>query len=158
MSWRNVIRFVLLTGVLATIATPVLAQSWSDEQLGVWAVIQAQWQAAMEKDGTWPDRVLHEKFLGWANDNPAPRSKMSTSQWTRYGNENSTTLMQELYPIGIAVHGNTAVAHYLYSNATENRKGERQTTHGRYPDILVRDGETWRFIAWHGGDDPQSGT
>lgn len=157
MNWRRMIALASVTSVLAAVSSPVVAQSWSNEQLEVWGVIQAQWQAAMEKNATWPDRFLHEKFLGWTNENPAPRSKSSTRNWTRYGDENSTTLMQELYPLGIVVHGNTAVAHYFFSTATEDRKAERRTTHGRYTDILVRDGGTWRFIAWHGGDDPQSG-
>ncbi len=155
MSWRNALCLAAVTGVLAAVSTPVVAQTWSAEQLEVWTVIQAQWQAAMEKDATWPDRFLHDRFLGWSNENPAPRSKASTRRWTRYGDENSTTLMQELHPLGIVVHGNTAVAHYLYSTATEDREGERETTHGRYTDILVRDGGTWQFIAWHGGDDAE---
>ncbi|UCC85247.1 MAG: nuclear transport factor 2 family protein [Gemmatimonadota bacterium] len=156
MSWRHRAITVALAGVTASMATPGLAQNWSGDQLEVWAVIQAQWQAAMEKDATWPERFLHESFLGWGNENPAPRDKASTDKWTRYGMENSTTLMQELSPIGIVVHDNTAVAHYFYSTASENRKGERETTHGRYTDVLVRDRGTWRFLAWHGGDDPDN--
>ncbi|NIN67917.1 MAG: hypothetical protein GTO63_25075, partial [Anaerolineae bacterium] len=138
MSWKYAALAISLAGVTGSIATPALAQTWSNDQLEVWAVIQAQWQAAMEEDATWPERFLHESFLGWANENPAPRDKASTDRWNRYDMENSKTLMQELYPIGIVVHGNTAVAHYLYSTASENRRGERETTHGRYTDVLVR--------------------
>jgi hypothetical protein len=47
----------------------------------------------------------------------------------------------------------TAVAHYLYSNATENRDGETDVSNGRYTDVLVRIDGQWKFIAWHGGDD-----
>ncbi len=158
MNWRTAVGLVAFTGVLTGLARPGLAQSWSEQQLEVWGVIQAQWQAAMEEDASWPDRFLHGTFLGWGNENPAPRGQSSTRDWTRYDDQNSTTLMQELYPIGIVVHGNTAVAHYFYSVASENRKGERQTTHGRYTDVLVREGNTWRFLAWHGGDNPEGGS
>ena len=68
--------------------------------------------------------------------------------------EDSTTLMQELSPFGIIVHGNTAVAHYVYSLTAEDKEGNRKTVHGRYTDVLVKDGENWVFLAWHGGDDP----
>jgi hypothetical protein len=68
--------------------------------------------------------------------------------------ENSTALLQELYPVGIIVHGNTAVAHYFYSQASENRKGERETVHGHYTDILVKENGTLQFLAWSGGDNP----
>lgn len=135
-------------------ATSLPAQQWSAEQQEVWTVIQAQWAATMEKDATWPDRFLHDDFLGWGNDTPAPRGKSSQGMWSRYEMENATTLVQELYPIGIVVEGNTAVAHYFYSTASENRKGDRETTHGRYTDVLVKEGDSWRFIAWQGGDDP----
>ncbi len=156
MRYRTATNLLALTGLLASTPTAAVAQTWSAEQLDVWEVIDAQWQAAMAKDGTWPERFLHAQFRGWANENPAPRDKSTTERWTRYGDENSTTLMQELFPLSIIVHENTAVAHYLYSMATENRNGERRTTHGRYTDILVRDGDSWRFIAWHGGDEPET--
>jgi ketosteroid isomerase-like protein len=52
------------------------------------------------------------------------------------------------------VHGNTAVAHYFYTEAAEDRKGERKTTHGRYTDVLVKENGTWQFLAWSGGDNP----
>ncbi|MDH3458166.1 MAG: nuclear transport factor 2 family protein [Gemmatimonadota bacterium] len=151
---RIAVSLFAVAGLLASMSTAATAQTWSPEQLGVWGVIEAQWQAAAAEDGTWPDRFLHDQFRGWANEFPAPRDKSSTERWMRYSVENSTTLMHELFPLNIIVQGNIAVAHYLYAIATENRKGERRTTHGRFTDILVRDGDRWRFIAWHGGDDP----
>jgi uncharacterized membrane protein len=46
-----------------------------------------------------------------------------------------------------------AVAHYLYTNAIENKEGETEVSNGRYTDVLVRVDGSWKFIAWHGGDD-----
>jgi len=123
MSWRHAAMAVSLAGITVSMATPALAQTWSNEQLEVWDVIQAQWQASMEEDATWPERFLHESFLGWANENPAPRDEASTDKWNRYGMENSTTLMQELYPVGIIVQGNTAVAHYFSQQQPRIEKG-----------------------------------
>ncbi len=117
-------------------------------------MIEAQWKASMEKDTSWPDKVLQEKFLGWDIERPMPQDKSSIHSWTRYTIENTTTLLQELYPVGIIVQGNTAVAHYFYSQASENRKGERETSHGRYTDVLVKENGTWQFLAWSGGDNP----
>ncbi len=149
-------RFTLpAIALLLVLASPAPAQQWSAEQLEVWDVIQSQWAATMEKDASWPDRFLHDAFMGWGNDQPAPRSKDSRTMWSRYGMENSTTLVQELYPIAIMVEGNTAVAHYFYSTAAEDRKGDRETTSGRYTDVLLNDGGAWRFIAWHGGEEAE---
>jgi hypothetical protein len=144
---------VILCGIGVAVA-PAFGQTWSDKQLEVWNVIEAQWKASMEKDTTWPDKYLHEKLLAWSDERPMPRDKSSFHKWIRYEMENSTVLLQELYPVGIVVHGNTAVAHYFYSQASENRKGERKTVHGRYTDILVKENGTWQFLAWRGGDNP----
>ena len=146
---------LIFLGLGATVMT-ASGQTWSDKQLEVWNVIEAQWKAAMEKEANWTDKYLHDNFLGWGNQNPTPRNKASVHKWNRYETENSTTLLQELFPIGIVVQGNTAVAHYFYSSATEDKKGERKTAHGKYTDILVKENDTWRFLAWRGGDNPVS--
>jgi hypothetical protein len=109
---------VTVTALLApSISHPVEAQTWSAEQLEVWAFVRADWDASMQKDPGRVERNLHASFQGWANDLPAPRDREWTARWNRYGDENSTTLMQQLTPLAIIVEGNTAVAHYLYSTA-----------------------------------------
>jgi hypothetical protein len=154
MRMRHLLSIIVILSATGAAIAPVFGQTWSDEQIEVWNVIEAQWKASMEKDATWTAKYLHEKFLAWSDESPMPRDKSSYHKWGRYGMENSTTLLQELYPVGIVVHGNTAVAHYFYSEASENRKDERKTVHGRYTDILVKENGTWRFLAWHGGDNP----
>lgn len=154
MNRRLIPLTVFLVITACTVPGSSHAQSWTTEQLEVWRVIQSQWQATMDKDTTWPDRLLHDRFMGWNNATPAPRDKASTAKWSRYNMEDGTTLVQELSPLGIVVQGSTAVAHYVYSVASEDREGKRQTRHGRYTDVLVRDGGSWRFLAWHGGADP----
>ena len=83
-----------------------------------------------------------------------PRDRSSARKWNRYGIGNSTTLLQELYPVGIVVHDNTAVVHYFYSQAAEDRKDERKTVHGRFTDVLVKEKGKWLYLAWSGGDNP----
>ena len=156
MRMRHLLSIIVILSATGAAIAPAFGQTWSDEQIKVWNVIEAQWKASMEKDATWTEKYLHVKFLGWDDERPIPRDKSSVNKWNRYGIENSTTLIQELYPVGIVVHGNTAVAHYFYSQASENRKGERKTVHGRYTDILVKENGAWRFLAWSGGDNPTS--
>ena len=139
--------------VLCMLAVSASAQTWSQEQLEVWKVIQDQWEAAKSRDVSWPDRFLHPSFLGWSDENPMPRDKVSTKRWEGYNSTNSRTIEQELNPVGIVVVGTTAVVHYYFSLATESSKGERETNHGRYTDILVKVDEGWQFIAWRGGEE-----
>ena len=154
MKMRHLLSVIVILSATGAAVAPAFGQTWSDKQLEVWNVIEAQWKASMEKDATWPDKYLHEKLIAWGDEIPMPRDKSSMDKWVRYGMENSTTLLQELYPVGIIVQGNTAVAHYFYSQASENRKGERETSHGRYTDVLVKENGTWQFLAWSGGDNP----
>ena len=61
-----------------------------------------------------------------ARSNPAPRDADSTNNWARYGSENSKELMRELSPLEIVIVGNTAVAHYYYSSASETLRGPKK--------------------------------
>lgn len=143
----------LLIGLV--VSAPAMGQDWSPEQTEVWNTIVAQWEADKAGDSTWIETALHPAFLGWSDENPMPRDKESVKRWDKYGSENSKDLEQQLSPVGITVDGATAVAHYYYSNAAEDREGKRKTTHGRYTDVLVKQDGKWIFIAWRGGDDPR---
>jgi hypothetical protein len=113
--------------------------------------VQAQWQASMAKDSGWMERFLHRDFRGWGADEPAPRDKESAARWARYEMEGGSTVVQDLAPMAILVHGTTAVVHYHFSQARADREGKHSTVHGRYTDTLVKEGNQWRFLAWSGG-------
>ena len=69
--------------------------------------------------------------------------------------DSGTVLQQELFPISATITGNVAVLQYRYMVARENYKKERETVTGHYTDVLIKDGDSWKFIAWEGGDDPK---
>jgi ketosteroid isomerase-like protein len=129
------------------------AQDTTDDYVAVWSVIEAQWEAAQRGDRRWVEQLLSADFSGWRNDAPAPRDKASTRMWNDFEAKQDKGLAHELYPLSTVIHGDMAVAHYLYTNAVEDKEGETEVSNGRYTDVLVRDGDTWKFIAWHGGED-----
>lgn len=130
-----------------------VAEDTTDDYVAVWSVIEQQWEAAQRGERRWVEELLSADFIGWPNDSPAPRDRASIRLWNDFGTKQSKGLAHELYPLSTVIHGNMAVAHYLYTNATENKDGETKVSSGRYTDVLVRiDGE-WKFISWHGGDD-----
>jgi len=134
----------------------VLAQATTDDA-AVWSVVERQWEASQQGDSKWVDTLLAEDFTGWSNANPTPRTKESVRMWQKFESKQWDGEMHELYPLSIVVHGDMAVAHYLYSNAGEDAEGETRVINGRFTDVLVRiDGE-WKFIAWHGGSDGDDG-
>lgn len=145
--------FLLTCAVVAFLAvtTPANAQSSVDDQAAVWATVEEAWTAQDRGDNGWVDRMLSADFMGWPNESPAPRSKGSTRMWDRFDREQNKGMGHELYPLSIVVHGDMAVVHYLYTAAYQSRDKKTVVSNGRYTDILVRDGNAWKFISWHGG-------
>jgi len=152
MNIREVFRLVL-TSVLLLSFAGVLAQDSSNDSADVWSVIEEQWNADEKGDKKWPDRLLTNDFAGWRTDSPAPRSKSSIKMWDRLDNEMGKMVAHELYPLSIIVHDDVAVAHYLYSSATQSKDGEVDMRNGRFTDVLVRTEDGWKFLTWHGGLD-----
>ncbi len=146
------LKFSALAAVLLS-AGLAFAQDEPDPHADVWAVVEAQWNADEKGDKKWIDRMLVEDFVGWGKEAPAPRSKLSTKLWDRFNDTQGRGLAHELYPLSIIVHGDTAVAHYLYSMAYESKDKKVEVSNGRYSDILVRTEDGWKFLAWHGGKD-----
>ena len=156
---------LLMIGGLLAVASPTLAQDDADAgdaqeavsstnpRADVWAAVEGQWNAATKNTDRWIDDYLADEFVGWGKDSPAPRSKSSTRLWDRFERSQGRVVAHELYPLSIVVHGNTAIAHYLYTSAFEDKDGKVDVSNGRYTDILVFDDGDWKFIAWHGGDD-----
>lgn len=141
------------TGVLLLGVSPAFAQSDADDEADVWATIEAQWDAEAKGDKKWANRLLTDDFSGWGKNSPAPRSKTSIIMWDRFYAGQGKTIAHELYPLNINVHGDVAIAHYLYTSAFQNKDDTVEVDNGRFTDVLVRTEDGWKFIAWHGGDD-----
>lgn len=140
-------------GAVLLLPAAAAAQDAADDQADVWTAVEKQWEADENGDKNWIDRMLADNFSGWGKESPAPRSKTSVKLWDRFGDSQGKNVAHELYPLAIIVNGDTAVAHYLYSNAFENKDGDVEVNNGRYTDVLIRTDGGWKFIAWHGGDD-----
>ena len=131
-----------------------LAQDIRDDEANVLLAIEREWEASQKGDHDEVDAMLVDNFMGWSRSSPAPRSKKSTSKWSRLSDkEVGKVLRYELYPLSITVHGDLAVAHYLYSTAFKAKDGEVKMHNGRYTDVLIRTENGWKFVAWHGGND-----
>ena len=134
--------------------TTGMAQDIRDDEADVLLTIERQWEAAQKSDQDKVDGMLADNFMGWSRSSPAPRSKKSTSKWSRITDkEVGKILRYELYPLSITVDGDVAIAHYLYSTAFKAKNGEVKMHNGRYTDVLIRGEDGWKFAAWHGGND-----
>lgn len=144
---------VILLATAAMGVSPANAQGAVDDQAAVWAAVEAIWTAGERGDNDEMEQLLSADFMGWSKGAPTPRSKTSTEMWRKFGQGQSKSVQHELYPLSIVVHGDMAVAHYLYSNAVQARDESIKVSNGRYTDVLVRADGSWKFISWHGGDD-----
>lgn len=125
----------------------------AQDEADVWSVVEEAWNADRNGDREWIDRLLSEDFAGWTKNAPVPRNRASIKMWDRFAEQEGQLVAHELYPYQIVVHGDVAVAHYLYSSAFKSTKGDISRTNGRYTDVLIRTDDGWKFFAWHGGAD-----
>ena len=135
------------------VASVTSAQDTRDDEADVILTIEEQWEAEQDGDEDWLDEMLIDNFSGWPTSAPAPRSKSSTQLWNRFQDTQGKMIEHELYFQNIAVHGDVAVAHYLYTSAYQDNQDKVEVTNGRYTDVLVRTQDGWKFLSWHGGDD-----
>jgi ketosteroid isomerase-like protein len=149
----NVPAKLLLVLFGSLLFSAVGAQDASDDEANVLLVIEREWEASQKGDQDKVDDMLTSDFMGWGRGSPAPRSKTSTSNWSRFRSEMGRVVRYELYPLSITIHDDVAIAHYLYSSAFKDKEGEIDISNGRYTDVLVRAEDGWKFLAWHGGDD-----
>ncbi|MEO6529269.1 MAG: hypothetical protein ABIP93_21805 [Gemmatimonadaceae bacterium] len=145
---------VTLCVALAALSTSAGAQTWTSEQQELWKLEDMQWKMSAAKDHSWIPKMVHANMMGWDNDAPAPSNLASLTKWNRFNSGQSTTLEWEIYPIAATITGNVAVMQYTYRNVTENFKKEHKGSSGRWTDVLIKDGGTWKFITWAGGADP----
>jgi Domain of unknown function (DUF4440) len=146
---------VLALSGLAALAGPASAQTWTSDQKEVWAFEEQQWQMSKDHDSTWIEKMVHPNVKYWDNGQAMPQDKASLTRWNRYTSADQDVLEQELFPVSMTITGNLAVAQYYYQTARENYKKERETVHGHYTDILLKENGKWSFIAWAGGEDPK---
>ena len=149
----NVTARLVLTLLGSLLFSASIAQDATDDEVDVLLTIEREWEATQRGDQKRIDDMLTTDFMGWGKNSPAPRSKNSNSKWRRFSEQMGRVERYELYPLSITVHGDVAVAHYLYSTAFKNKDGEIKMANGRYTDVLVRTEDGWKFVAWHGGDD-----
>lgn len=152
MQGLNAYKYVLAAAVLL-LSGFAAAQDTVGDQAGVWAVVERQWNAVEDGDKKWIDELLADDFTGWPKNAPAPRNKASTKMWNRFNESQGKVVAHELYPLAIVIHGDVAVAHYLYTSAYKNKDDDVEMNNGRYSDVLVRTDDGWKFLSWHGGND-----
>jgi ketosteroid isomerase-like protein len=143
--------FMLLTANLH-------AQNWSPAQKEVWSNVEAYWdlQSKGNLDGFLS--YFSDNYLGWDNDSPVPQNKAAVAKYSANGLKNRKTLFYDITPVSIQIHDDVAIVNYYFNIQSENMEGKKNWDHGRWTDILQRQGQSsgkWVLIGDHGGSAPE---
>jgi ketosteroid isomerase-like protein len=150
----NKLNQLLTLLILLLISNFSIAQTWDAKQTEVWKIVLSSYDDINKGDADWSDKWVTKDAIVWGNSFPMPRNRDAIKRWDNYSFPQSKTLASQYSPVGIVVHGTTAVVHYYYSNGAKNKDGKQKTTHGRCSDILVKDDDSWKFVSWSCSDTP----
>ena len=142
----------LCTSCLILFASmPLFAQEWSAAQKEVWKNVEAYW--ALDAAGS-TDAFMgyfHADYVGWNSVNAMPGNKEAARKFIAHGHKTSKTLVYDVQPVAIKIHGNVAFAHYHYVQIVKDSAGKDKESSGRWTDILMKQGDKWVLIGDHGG-------
>lgn len=151
---KNVYKMVFFLVAVTSISS--FAENLNKAQHKVWDVVLKSYDDINKKDINWVEKWVTKDAMVWGGSSPMPRSRNETKLWDKFNfADGSTNNVSTYSPVAIVVHGDTAVAHYYYSNGTTSKSGKQKITNGRCTDILVKDRKSWKFVAWHCTDEPK---
>lgn len=127
------------------------AQEWSAAQKDVWKSVEAYW--ALDAAGNTEAFMayFHADYMGWSLDNAVPGNKASATKFIAHQHKSGKTLVYDITPAAIKIHGDVAFVHYHYTQVTKDSMAKEKQTSGRWTDILKKQGEKWVLIGDSGG-------
>ncbi len=151
---RRTVGFVGVVSLvcLATlVAAPLRAQEWSAAQKDGWKSVETYWALDAKGDVDGFMAYFDPSYVGWSNDSPVPGDKATVKKFITQEYQMSKTLVYDIKPLAIQVHGNFAFADYYYVQLVKNAEGKTEQVKGRWTDILMKEGDRWVLIGDHGG-------
>jgi ketosteroid isomerase-like protein len=130
------------------------ADELSPQQQEVWKTVETYW--ALDAAGNTQEFLsyFHADYKGWSYGNVLPGSKQRAAKFIAHGHKTTKTLVTDLQPVTVRVHGNMAYVHYLFVRIVKDAEDKEKRETGRWTDILLKDGAKWVMIADHGGEFP----
>ena len=169
---RAVLMAACLFGLCISLAsaqqlqTNITRMGLKGDAAAVWAVIDREWgrSGCCGRENLTPGSryldLLTDDALVWFWGAPHPLDKPSQRMFDDANDQakpaESKRIAYELYPQGLVIHDNVAVAHYTCTVTVVAPNNEAKTSSCRSTDILVRDrpGAEWKLISWVTGPYP----
>ena len=140
-----------LLASVTLLSMPLQAQEWTETQKAVWKNVETYWALGATQDLEGVMAYFHTDYHGWNDQDALPGDKASTRKWFEHRMKTTKTLVQEIKPVGIKIHGNIAIVHYYFSTVIKDAEGKEKSASGRWTDILMKQGDMWVIISDHGG-------
>ena len=138
-------------GLAMFLYTGVFAQQWSDGQKEVWKNVQTYWDLAAKGDVEGFLGYFHSDFSGWVNSAHLPHDREARVKFIKFYLPKTKTLLYDIQPLAIKIHGNVAIVHYSYTDVSKYGEEKEKSEQGRWTDILMKQGDKWVMIGDHGG-------
>lgn len=126
--------------------------TWSAEQKEVWKNVETYWAHGAAGNTAALLEYFHADYKGWSYRNALPASKQRVAKFAAHEHKTTKTLVYDIEPVTVRVHGNVAYAHYVFTEIIKDSEGKEQNRSGRWTDILMKQGNKWVMIADHGGE------
>ncbi len=146
-----VVGFVSIVCLAVVVAAPLQAQEWSAAQKDVWKSVEDYWALDAKGDVEGFMSYFDASYVGWSYESPVPQDKAAAKKFIAQEYQMSKTLVYDIKPVAIQVHGNFAFADYYYMQILKNADGKNEEVKGRWTDILMKQGDRWVLIGDHGG-------
>lgn len=141
--------------LLSLAVAPASAQEWSAAQKEVWKNVEAYWDLSAKGDLEGFLGYFHPDYRGWSYQSPVPGNKDVARKFLTYELATTKTVVYQITPVAIQVHGNFAFVAYYYSEIVKDAEGKAKSRQGRWLDILTKQGDRWVMIGDHGGELPE---
>lgn len=140
---------LLVLGLLGIVTTAYAGQ-WTAEQKAIWKNVETYWALDEKGDTDGFMEYFHEDYMGWFNRRPLPADRAEVARFVAHYHKAEKTVLTNLQPASINIHGDIAIVHYYYTRISE-KDGKETTSSGRWTDILKKQGVKWVLIGDHGG-------
>jgi ketosteroid isomerase-like protein len=147
----RIVGLLSLICVAVFVAAPLPAQQWSDAQKDVWKSVENYCALDAKGDLEGFMSYFDAGYVGWSYDSPVPGDKATAEKFMAQEYQMSKTLVYDIKPLAIQVHGNFAFVHYYFLTLAKNADGKIEEVKGRWTDILAKQGDRWVLIGDHGG-------
>lgn len=138
---------VLLIAFLG--ASTLNAQDWTKDQKEVLDVIENAWAKWQEGDFDASVASIHEKYLGWNQEDPLPTTKTKWVKSIEKMKDYVKLVDYDIEPARILVYKDVAVVHYYFEQTMSVTKNDTTTEinfKGKNAEFLIKEGGKWLLI------------